>query len=179
MKTSIYTLLFLLIIQVLPAQDSVQDQVAVYKGLVNIKQNKAEVVDGVLQLDMNILLSGLSVGRYHTLKLTPMLRNGNHSLRLSPLRINGANKQKMYERTVAFQGKHVADGDAYLVLKSEPTLLHEINYKQEKSFKPWMKEAELILIGELNDYDGKLIQTHTDVLTDCLHISQKEKAFTD
>lgn len=173
MKTSIYIFLFLLIIQVLPAQAQLQEQVAVYKGLVSIKQNEADVANGILQLDMNILLSGLPVGRYHTLELTPVLRNGNQSLRLSPLRINGANKQKMYERTIAFKGKQAADGDAYLVLKSDPSLLQEVNYKQEVSFQPWMKEAELVLVGELNNYEGNLIQTYTDVLTDCLHISEK------
>lgn len=172
MKTPVYIFLFLLIMQLFPTQlqSQTQAQATVYNGLVNIKQNKAEVVDGLLTLDMNILLSGVSVGRYQTLSLVPVLRNGNNLLRLSPIRINGANKQKMYERTIAFEGKRVADGDAYVVLKSNPGLLQEISYKKEISFQPWMEEAELILLGELNNYDDIPIQTYKDVLTDRLYI---------
>lgn len=174
MKTLIYIILFLLLMQVFPAQAQSQEQPVVYRGLVNIKQNKAEVVDGVLQLDMNIMLSGLPVGRYQTLTLTPVLRSGSNSLPLAPIRINGINKQKMYERTIAFQGKQVANGDAYIVLKCDPTLLQEVSYKKEVSFQPWMKDAELILVGELNNYDDIPVKTYTDVLTDHLYITPKE-----
>ena len=91
---------------------------------------------------MDILLSGLSVGRYQTLILTPVLRKDNYLLRLSPIRINGANKHKMYERTVAFQGKQVADKNAYVVLKSAPTLLQEVNYKKRfLSVRGWRMQS--------------------------------------
>lgn len=155
-------------------QSQTQVQATVYNGLVNIKQNKAEVEHGRLKLDMDLLLSGVSVGRYQTLMLTPVLRNGNHSFRFAPVRINGANKQKMYERTIAFEGKRVADGDAYVVLKSNPSLLQEVNYKKVIPFQPWMEEAELILIGELNNYDDIPVQTYTNVLTDHFYIQMAE-----
>ena len=34
--------------------------------------------------------------------------------------LNGANKQKMYDRTLVFEGKKAADGDAYTVIKNTP-----------------------------------------------------------
>ena len=176
MKTPVYIFLFLLIMQLCPMQlqSQTQAQATVYNGLVNIKQNKAEVEHGRLKLDMDLLLSGVSVGRYQTLLLTPVLRQGNNSFRLAPIRINGANKQKMYERMVGFEGKQVADGDAYVVLKSNPTLLQEVSYKKEFSFQPWMEEAELILVGELNNYDGIPVQTYTNILTDHFYIQMAE-----
>ncbi|WP_288205110.1 DUF3868 domain-containing protein [uncultured Parabacteroides sp.] len=174
MKTSFYIFFFFLIMQVCPVRLLSQTQATVYNGFVNIKQNKAEVENGQLKLDMNLLLSGLSVGRYQTLVLTPVLRNGNHSFRFAPVRINGANKQKMYERTIAFEGKQVADGGAYVVLKSNPSLLQEVNYKKVILFQPWMEEAELILIGELNNYDDVPVQTYTNVLTDHFYIQMAE-----
>lgn len=172
MKTPVYIFLFLLIMQLFPtqSQSQVQAQATVYNGLVNIKQNKAEMSDGLLTLEMDILLSGVSVGRYQTLLLVPVLRNGDHALRLPPVRINGANKQKMYERKIAFEGKQAADGNAYVVLQSNPTLLQEVSYKKEISFQPWMAEAELILLGELNNYDDIPVRTYKDVLTDRLYI---------
>ena len=112
MKTSVYIFFFFLIMQVLPSQA----QTSVYQGMVNIKQNKIELEKGVLLLDMNVSLCGLSVARHQSLLLTPVLRNGSNSLRLQPIRVNGANKQKMYKRAVAFQGKVTADGNAYVCL---------------------------------------------------------------
>ncbi|WP_293710174.1 DUF3868 domain-containing protein [uncultured Parabacteroides sp.] len=166
MKTSVYIFFFFLIMQVLPSQA----QTSVYQGMVNIKQNKIELEKGVLLLDMNVSLCGLSVARHQSLLLTPVLRNGSNSLRLQPIRVNGANKQKMYKRAVAFQGKVTADGNAYVILESDPALLQEIAYKKEVPFKPWMEHAELILVGELNNYDDIPVQTYTDVLTDDLNI---------
>lgn len=166
MKTSFYIFFFFLIMQVLPSQA----QTFVYKGMVNIKQNKIELEKGVLSLDMNVSLSGLSVAPHQSLLLTPILRNGSNSLRLQPIRINGANKQKMYKRALEFQGKAVADDNAYVILESDPTLLQEISYKKEVPFQAWMEHAELILVGELNNYDDIPVQTYTDVLTDDLNI---------
>lgn len=166
MKTSFYIFFFFLIMQVLPSQA----QTSVYKGTVNIKQNKIELEKGVLSLDMDVSLCGLSVGRLQSLELTPVLRNGSNSVRLQPIRVNGINKQKMYKRALAFQGKAVADGNAYVILESDPALLQEIAYKKEVPFLPWMEHAELILVGELNNYDGIPVQVYTDVLTEDLNI---------
>lgn len=166
MKTSFYIFFFFLIMQVLPSEA----QTAVYQGMVNIKPNKIELEKGVLSLDMNVSLCGLSVARHQSLLLTPVLRNGNKSLRLQPIRVNGANKQKMYKRTLALQGKMVADGNTYVTLASDPALLQEITYKKEVPFQAWMEHAELILVGELNNYDDIPVQTYTDVLTDDLDI---------
>ena len=166
MKTSFYIFFFFLIMQVLP----LQAQTSVYKGMVNIKQNKIELTKGSLSLDMDISLCGLSVGHLQSLELVLVLRNGSNSVRLQPIRINGGNKQKMYKRTLAFQGKAVADGNAYVVLESDPALLQEVSYKKEVPFLPWMEHAELILVGELNNYDNVPVQVYTDILSDDLNI---------
>lgn len=168
MKTSFYIFFLFLIMQVLPSQ--AQTQTSVYKGLVSIKQNNIVLENDVLSLDMNICLSGLSVACHQSLLLTPVLRSGSNSLRLQPIRINGANKQKMYKRTVAFQGEAVAKGDVYVVLEGEPTLLQEVTYEKKLPYQPWMEHAELVLVGELNNYDDIPVQTYTDVLTDDLNI---------
>lgn len=166
MKTSFYIFFFFLIMQVLP----LQAQTAVYKGMVNIKPNKIELEKGVLSLDMHVSLCGLSVARHQSLLLTPVLRNGDKSLRLQPIRVNGANKQKMYKRALAFQGKVAANGNTYVTLESDPVLLQEVAYKKKVPFQTWMEHAELILVGELNNYDDIPVQTYTDVLTDDLDI---------
>ncbi|WP_293651024.1 hypothetical protein [uncultured Parabacteroides sp.] len=74
------------------------------------------------------------------------------------------------KRALAFEGKAPADGNAYVVLESDPALLQEISYKKEVPFLPWMQHAELILVGELNNYDDIPVQVYTDVLSDDLNI---------
>lgn len=164
MKMMRYILFLFLISCSLP----IVAQTSVYRGQVSVKQNVAEQREGAFCLDMNVALSGLSVGRYQTLSLIPVIKNGRDSLRLQPIVLNGLNKQKMYKRALVFQGKDAADNGAYVVLKNDPCLLQEIAYKKEIPFRPWMKEAELILMGEINNYDGVVQQTFVNVLTDKL-----------
>lgn len=164
MKTTVYILLFLLAIVSCPAQEVL----STYQGMVTVKANKVEKQGNNLELEMSIDLCGLSVGRYQTLSIIPMLRAGRDSLRLQPIVVNGANKQKMYERTLSFQGRAVADNGAYVVLKNDPKVLRQVSYRATIPCKSWMKGAEFILVGQFNNYDGQPQQTYFDTLTERL-----------
>lgn len=161
MKTTVYILLFLLATLSCPAQEVL----STYQGIVTVKANKVEKQGDNLTLEMSIDLCGLSVGRYQTLSIIPMLRAGHDSLRLQPIVVNGANKQKMYERTLSFQGRAIADNGAYVVLKNDPKVLREVNYRVTIPCKSWMKGSEFILVGQFNNYDGQPQQTYSDILT--------------
>lgn len=163
MKSLLYIVVLLLGV-VLPAQSQTQ----VYRGQVSVKQNGVECTDHTLSLDMDISLCGLSVGRYQSLMLIPMLRNGRDSLLLQPIVVNGINKQKMYKRAVAFKGRQAADAGAYTIVKNDPAFIQVISYKKAITFRPWMKHAQLILVGELDTYEGTPVQTLLNVLTNDL-----------
>lgn len=126
MKTFIYICL-LVIGLVLPA--GAQVPIQSYRGQVSVKQNRIEREGNSLRLDLTISVCGLSVGRYQTLSLMPMLRSDRDSVVMAPVVLNGANKQKMYDRTLVFEGKKAADGDAYTVIKNTPELIREIPYE--------------------------------------------------
>ena len=111
MRTTLYILISLFAVLFCRAQELSSD----YRGMIYVKENCVEQQGDNLLLDLQIDLSGLPVGRYQSLALVPMLRDGRDSLMLQPIVVNGANKQKMYERTLAFKGKTVADEGAYLV----------------------------------------------------------------
>ena len=123
-----------------------------------------------LRLDLTISVCGLSVGRYQTLSLMPMLRSDRDSVVMAPVVLNGANKQKMYDRTLVFEGKKAADGDTYTVIKNTPELIREIPYELSIPYHPWMKNAALILVGELDNYEGAPLRTFVNVLTEHLDI---------
>lgn len=99
-----------------------------------------------------------------------MLRSDRDSVVMAPVVLNGANKQKMYDRTLVFEDKKAADGDAYTVIKNTPELIREIPYELSIPYHPWMKNAALILVGELDNYEGAPLRTFVNVLTEHLDI---------
>ena len=68
------------------------------------------------------------------------------------------------------EGKKAADGDAYTVIKNTPELIREIPYELSIPYQPWMKNAALILVGELDNYEGAPLRTFVNVLTEHLDI---------
>lgn len=167
MKTFIYIFLFLAVASLLPAVGQVTVQH--YRGLVTVEQKRAERVGTRLELEMDIAFNGLAVGRYESLSVMPMLRCGTDSLVMAPIVLNGANKQKMYDRALILHGKEVANDGAYAVVKNIPLRI-EVSYRQSIPYFPWMKDAQLCLVGELCDYHGSPIQTLVNVLTGTLRI---------
>lgn len=160
---------------VFPAQAQREASREVYRGEVSVKQNKAEYVNNKLVLDFDISLCGLSIGRYQSLVLMPMLRFGRDSLIMPPVIVNGANKQKMYERAVELKGEEEAREAAYAVVKNDPRYIQEVSYKKTLPYRPWMSKAELVLIGELENYQGQAIQTFINVLTKELDLQMKKQ----
>lgn len=169
MRTITYTILSLLVSWVCLAQVEIYD----FSGSVLIKDNRISQLQGnKLSLDWTFDLCGLSVGRYETLSIIPMLQSGQDSLLLQPIVINGANKQKMYQRTLAFHGKEVADAGAYVVLSNESDLMRRFFYRKDIPYAPWMKGCKFVLVGILKDYDGNVIQRFTDVLTEDFKVEE-------
>ena len=131
MRTIPYILFFFFTALSCPAQELLSD----YRGMVYVRENSIGLQGDNLMLDLQIDLSGLSVGRYESLAIAPMLREGRDSLRLQPIVVNGTNKQKVYERTLAFRGKAVADDGAYLVVKKSTDLASRDYLSEDGSFR--------------------------------------------
>lgn len=160
---------------IVPVQAQREASREVYRGEVSVKQNKAEYVNKKLVLDFDISLCGLSIGRYQSLVLMPMLRFEKDSLIMPPVIVNGANKQKMYERAVELKGEEEAREAAYAIVKNDPEYIQVVSYKKTLPYRPWMSRAELVLIGELENYQGEAIQTFINVLTKNLDLEMKKQ----
>lgn len=168
------TILFYILIFITISSPLAQAQ-RVYQGKVKVKTNSIKIENDKLDLDMEISVQGLSVSRYHTLSLIPVLRSGNDSLVMQPIVLNGINKQKMYKRSLALNGKQEADNGAFMVLKNMPLLLVQIPYMQSVPYQQWMNEAQLVLIGESCNYNGTPITSTTDILTENLNLNAATK----
>lgn len=145
----------------------------VFQGHVTVKQDSFVIRKNVLYLAMHIAWSGLQVGRYESMVLTPLLHSGGKEFALQPIVLNGANKQKIYERKKVFDGPVYAKKNAYVVLKNDPGAEKEIVYLQELECRDWMKGASLVLRGERCYYNGSPVQTYMDILTDRITIQDE------
>lgn len=143
------------------------------QGQVTVKSNRVELRGKSLKLDFSVEFKNLEIGRYETLTLIPLLRGEKDSLLLSPIVINGANKAKMYRRSLALKGKAEADEGAYAVLENDPNYARSIPYRKTIPYRNWMKRAKLVLVGELCNYYGMPQRLFIDVLTDQLDIEVK------
>jgi hypothetical protein len=124
-------------------------------------------------VDLDVKLNHIYIAPHSSLSLTFALQKGNNRVQLPPIIINGSNKRKMFERTVALRGLEEAVGEAYTVLKNDEDLIQFTPYKKTLIYKPWMNKCQLIMIGEVLDYENNTTDTFTDVLQRSLVISKK------
>lgn len=139
----------------------------IYRGKVDVNQKRLEIRGDSLLMEMNLSFCGLSVGRHQSLYLTPVIKQGDKIVALQSILIHGANKQKMYRRAqVLTPGK--AQDHIYTAIKNKPSYLQELCYYQSVRFEDWMKNAHLVLMGNLCNYDGRILQVFEDILTEDL-----------
>jgi hypothetical protein len=139
-------------------------QVQQRAGAVSVKLNKAELKGNALNLDMYMTIEYIPVKRYENLMLTITLKGPGRgqTLTLPPVIVNGDNKRQMFERAVTIKGLAAARNGAYAVLKNDPELIQYLAYKRAVAYKPWMNNCQLILTGEVKNYQNKTIQRFTN-----------------
>jgi hypothetical protein len=147
-------------------------------GDVSVKLNKAELKGNALNLDADVRIGPLHVGRYSSVSLTLVLKGTGkgESLSLPPVIVNGANKLQMYKRAVALYGEKGAKKGAYAMLKNDPELIQFHPYKRAVAYKPWMNNCQLILVREVKDYHDKTVQSSSVVLSRRLAIQGSSSA---
>lgn len=140
-------------------------------GNVTVELNTADIKGRALNLDLDVKINHIYIGKRESLSLTLALKKGNDVLYLPPVIINGSNKRKMYERAVNLYGLEAAKGGAYAVLKNDQDLIQFLPYTKSIPYKSWMNRSQLLLIGEVLDYNNNVIDSFTDVLEKSLRIT--------
>jgi hypothetical protein len=135
-------------------------------GSVSVRVNRADLRGAALNLDMDIKIDHMQIGRYESLSLTLVLRGAGkgQTLSLPPVIVNGSNKRHMFDRSVALYGMTEAKKGAYAVLKNDPELTQFVGYKQAVPYKSWMSNCQLMLVGEEKDYHNNVIRRFTNVV---------------
>lgn len=95
-----------------------------------------------LNIEMQLNLNSLQVGRDRTLTVTPMLVSENNSIELPYILINGKERHKVYKRGNALGNKPV-DTSLYTELIAGDS--DKLMYKEAIAYEPWMANAHLDL----------------------------------
>ncbi|MDR2388194.1 MAG: DUF3868 domain-containing protein [Tannerellaceae bacterium] len=134
---------------------------------VTVRLNKAELKGRALNLDADIRIDHLQVGRYESVSITLVLQGTGkgQTLRLQPVVVCGANKYQMYQRAIILHGEKEARNGAYAVLKSAPDLIQFQAYKRAVAYKSWMSNCQLILVCEVKNYQNNTIESSRRVLS--------------
>jgi hypothetical protein len=135
-------------------------------GSISVKLNRADLKGTALNLDMDVKLDHIYIGRYESLSLTIVLKGTGQgqTLSLPPVIVNGDNKRQMHERVVALHGLTAAKKGAFAVLKNDPGLIQFLAYKHAVAYKSWMNNCQLVLVGERKNYHNRTIQSFTNIL---------------
>jgi hypothetical protein len=78
--------------------------------------------------------------------------------------MDGNNKRQMYMRSRYFNGEEEANAGAFAVIMSTPEVIQLIPYRQRVAYRSWMSNCQLLLVQEILDYNGNLLDSTIKVL---------------
>lgn len=143
----------------------------VREGMVYVRQNKAEIKNDSVFLEMDINIHGVNINKRESLHLFPTLFHETDSIKLPPIVLNGKTKQRKINRTIAIEGKYAPQEKAYVILENVPTTHWVVSYKINLPKLSWMDKAGLKLIGEIKNQDEDTLLILSDLLTDDLQLT--------
>lgn len=160
MKSLFFTIVGIMLVIVPVAQAQLGS------GSASVRLNSATLKGNALNLDLDIKIARINIGRYESVSLRLVLRGTGkgQTLLLPPVVVNGANKRQMYERALALHGATAAKNGAYAVLKNDPELIQYLSYKRAVTYNSWMNNCQLLLVMELKDYRNNTIQNYTHIV---------------
>lgn len=137
-----------------------------YMGQIQITRRSFSLSGSQLHIQMEVNYEGLQMPSDESLTLTPFLLAGEQSFDLPSILINGAEKQKVYERTRVLGGasdtRNGRNSTPSVVLKNDRKASRRFTYKVTVPFREWMAQADLMLHTEECGCNGREAATYDD-----------------
>ena len=141
-------------------------------GQIQITRRSFSLSGSQLHIQMEVNYEGLQMPSDESLTLTPFLLAGEQSFDLPSILINGAEKQKVYERTRVLGGasdtRNGRNSTPSVVLKNDRKASRRFTYKVTVPFREWMAQADLMLHTEECGCNGREAATYDDRIGRCL-----------
>lgn len=137
-----------------------------YMGQIQVTRRSFSLSGNQLHIQMDVNYEGLQMPSDESLTLTPFLQAEDQVFDLPSILINGAEKQKVYERTRVLGGKSDKRGNGNstpaVVLKNDHKSSRRFTYKIAIPFREWMTQADLVLHTEECGCNGKEAGVYDD-----------------
>lgn len=140
-----------------------------YGGKIKVVPHEAIHRGDSVYLKIDLSLEGLSVGTDRSLTLTPMLMAGDRNCELPSILINGATRQKLYDREHSLNKKLPVP---YMVLTSKRqnddrsvgNYDRTISYAAAVAYADWMHDARVVMLEDLCGCGGHAEQVSIEPL---------------
>ena len=131
-------------------------------GQVRIVQNRFEQQGDSLHVALTVDMNGLSINRKRAFTLTPVIESGTESIELPAIVINGAQREKAYQRALAFH-RGIPPFPIYTTVMIGHQSWEKVSYKVSIPYEKWMKTSKLSLRENFyaTNGDSRLISVNT------------------
>jgi hypothetical protein len=135
-----------------------------YRGELFVTGQHFSQTDGHLTVELSVDFENLQMPSDESLTVTPVLKSGEYEQELPSVLINGAEKQKVYQRSQALSagkrnGKVRTSPIPAVVIRDDLAVSRAFTYKVSVPYEEWMEWAVLLLRSQECATGGKGIST--------------------
>lgn len=150
-----------------------------YRGEMYVTAQRFSLAENRLNVDITVDFEGLKMPADESLTVTPVLINGENEQQLPAVLINGAEKQKVYQRERAFAGSGEPAPIPAVVIRNDKRMARSFRYRVAVPYSEWMKEAILIIRSQECACHGKKGDVYEDKIADGLVLPAKKASVWD
>lgn len=150
-----------------------------YRGEMFVTGQRFSLKDNHLNVDISVDFEGLAMPADESLTVTPILINGEHQQELPAVLINGAEKQRVYQREQAFSRSRKPAPIPAVVIRNDAATSRSFRYQVAVPYEQWMKEAVLIIRSQECACHGKKGNIYEDKIADGLHLPKTRTSVWD
>lgn len=146
-----------------------------YRGELFVTGQHFSLTDGHLTVELSVDFENLQMPSDESLTVTPVLKNGEYEQELPAVLINGAEKQKVYQRAQALSaGKRNVKARTSpipaVVVRNDRAVSRAFTYKVSIPYEEWMEQAVLLLRSQECACHGKKGDIYEDKIADGLRL---------
>lgn len=146
-----------------------------YRGELFVTGQHFSLTDGHLNVELSVDFESLQMPSDESLTVTPVLKNGEYEQELPAVLINGAEKQKVYQRAQALAaGKRSAKARTSpipaVVVRNDRAASRTFTYKVSIPYEEWMGRAVLLLRSQECACHGQKGNSYEDKIADGLRL---------
>lgn len=143
-----------------------------YRGELFVTGQHFSLTNGHLNVELSVDFEGLKMPSDESLTVIPVLKNGEYEQELPAVLINGAEKQKVYQRTQALaagkrnSAKVRTSPIPAVVIRNDHAVSRAFTYKVSVPYEQWMERAILLLRSQECVCHGKKGDIYEDKIAD-------------